>query len=85
VTRLLGTLVIGKLRRECTDHLIVLGEVQLRRALRGYATYYNEDRTHGSLDKGSPAMRTVLSRGSGVVVALPRVSGLHHRYERCVA
>ncbi len=76
--------VIGSIRRECTDHLIVLGEDQPRRAL-AYATYYNEDRTHVSLDKDSPATRPVQARGSGVVVALPRVGGLHHRYERRAA
>ncbi len=76
---------IGSIRREGTDHLIVHGADQLRRALRGYATYYNEDRTHGSLDKDSPATRPVLSRENGGVVALPRVGGLHHPYERLAA
>jgi len=73
--------VIGTIRRECTDHLIVLGEDQLRRALRGYTNYYNEDTTHVSLRKDSPRARPVQPPGSGVVVALPRVGGLHHRYE----
>ena len=77
--------LIGSIRRECTDHLVVLGEDQLRRVLRGYAAYYNEDRTHASLDKDSPATRPAQTRGSGVVVALPRVGGLHHRYERRAA
>jgi putative transposase len=75
--------VIGSLRRECTDHVIVTGVAHLRRVLREYVAYYNADRTHVALDKDSPAPRPVLPHGRGQVIALPRVGGLHHRYERC--
>jgi len=77
--------VIGSLRRECTDHLIVTGAAHLRRVLREYVAYYNADRTHVALDKDSPATRSVLPPGCGKVIALPRVGGLHHRYERRAA
>ncbi len=77
--------VIGTIRRECTDHINVTGETHLRRVLSHYVSHYNEDRTHLSLGKDSPTARPVQSRGSGVVVALPRVGGLHHRDERRAA
>jgi len=77
--------VIGSLRRECTDHIIVTGAAHLRRVLREYVAYYNADRTHVALDKDSPATRPVLSPGYGRVIALPRVGGLHHRYDRRAA
>ncbi len=67
--------LIGSIRRECTDHLIVTGETHLRRILGLYVSHYNEDRTHLSLGKDSPTVRPAQSRGSGVVVALPRVGG----------
>ena len=73
------------LRRECTDHVIVTGVAHLRRVLREYGAHYNADRTHVALDKDSPAPRPVLPHGRGQVIALPRVGGLHHRYERCAA
>ena len=76
--------VIGTLRRECTDHVVVLGERHLRRVLRQYVAYYNADRTHDSLSKDSPEGRPVTAC-HGKVVALPRVGGLHHRYERRAA
>ena len=77
--------VIGSLRRECTDHVIVTGAAHLRRVLREYVAYYNADRTHVALDKDSPATRPVLPPGRGRVIALPRVGGLHHRYDRRAA
>jgi putative transposase len=77
--------VIGSLRRECTDHVIVTGATHLRLLLREYVAYYNADRTHVALDKDSPATRPVLPPGRGQVTALPRVGGLHHRYERRAA
>ena len=77
--------VIGSLRRECTDHVIVTGAAHLRRVLREYVAYYNADRTHVALDKDSPATRLVLPPGRGRVLALPRVGGLHHRYDRRAA
>ena len=77
--------VIGSLRRECTDHVIVTGASHLRLLLREYLAYYNADRTHVALDKDSPATRPVLPPDRGQVTALPRVGGLHHRYERRAA
>ncbi len=73
--------VIGSIRRECTDHIIPLGERHLTRVLRRYATYYNESRTHLSLDRNSPSPRLV-EKGNGDVVAIPHLAGLHHRYAR---
>jgi transposase InsO family protein len=74
--------VIGSIRRECTDHLIVLGETQLRRILLSYQIYYNESRTHLSLVRNSPLPRSVELPSNGKVVAIPQVGGLHHRYSR---
>jgi putative transposase len=75
--------VIGSIRRECTDHVIVLNKAQLRNVLTEYFEYYHEDRTHLSLGKNTPSGRPVESRPVGKcnVIALPRVGGLHHRYE----
>jgi putative transposase len=75
----------SSLRRECTDHVIVTGAAHLRRVLREYVAYYNADRTHVALDKDSPAAQPVLSPCRGRVIALPRVGGLHHRYDRRAA
>ncbi len=75
--------VIGSIRRECTDHLIVRNAVHLKRVLSEYVDYYHNDRTHLGLDKDTPERRSVQPRPSpGVkIVELPRVGGLHHRYE----
>jgi transposase InsO family protein len=75
--------LFGSIRRECLDHVIVLGENHLRRILRSYVAYYNESRTHLSLAKDAPDRRAVERHGK--VVALSRVGGLHHRYSRLVA
>ena len=77
--------VIGTLRRECLDHVIVLGERHLLRIVRDYLDYYHESRTHLSLDKDAPVLRQRQSREDGSVVALPMVGGLHHRYVRRAA
>jgi transposase InsO family protein len=77
--------VIGSVRRECTDHVIVTGAAHLRRVLRAYVAYYNADRPHLALDKDSPATRPVRPPGRGQVIAVPRVGGLHHRYDRRAA
>jgi transposase InsO family protein len=77
--------VIGTLRRECLDHVIVLGERHLRRILRQYLEYYHESRTHLALDKDAPEPREREAADEGKVVALPMVGGLHHRYSRCAA
>ena len=73
----------GSIRRECTDHVIVLGERHLRRMLRSYFEYYHEDRTHLGLDKETPLERPISSRvsPSAKLIELPRLGGLHHRYE----
>ena len=72
--------LIGSIRRECVDHMIVLGEAHLRRILTKYATYYNESRTHRSLNKDSPVHRAIQYRGS--IVSVPVLGGLHHLYCR---
>lgn len=77
--------VIGSIRRECLDHVIVLNERHLKRILRDYFNYYHISRTHLSLDKNPPEPRTVEPAASGNIVALPRVGGLHHRYTRIAA
>ena len=74
--------VIGSIRRECTDRVIVFGEKHLRRILLSYQTYYNEARTHLSLDRNSPVPRAMEPPSTGEVVAIPQVGGLHHRYAR---
>src|SRR5262249_363547 len=75
--------VIGSIRRECLDHVIVLDEEGLRRVLTSYFSYYHRSRLHLCLDKDSPDSRPVQSVGK--IVAIPEVGGLHHRYERRVA
>jgi transposase InsO family protein len=77
--------VIGSLRRDCLNHVIVLGEQHLRRTLRSYLEYYHGSRTHLALDKDAPEPRTRESIDGGKVVALPMVGGLHHRYTRRAA
>jgi transposase InsO family protein len=77
--------LVGTLRREMLDHVIVLGERHLLRLLREFAYYYNNDRPHMSLDGDAPVPRAVEPPESGSVVALPRLGGLHHRYTRKAA
>jgi transposase InsO family protein len=72
--------LIGSIRRECVDHIIVLGEAHLRRILRSYARYYNDIRTHRSLDKDAPVPRPVQRIGSIKSHAI--LGGLHHHYTR---
>src|SRR5476651_1085652 len=72
--------LIGSIRRECVDHMIVLGEAHLRRVLKKYAAYYNELRTHRSLNKDSPIHRAIQPRGR--IVSAPVLGGLHHHYCR---
>ncbi len=74
--------VIGTLRRDCLDHVIVFNENHLRRILRDYLTYYHGFRTHLSLDKDSPVPRSVEPPDQGKIVEFPMVGGLHHRYSR---
>jgi transposase InsO family protein len=68
--------LIGSIRRECVDHIIVLGEAHLRRILKSYARYYNETRTHLALDKDAPVSRPV--QRTGVVRSRAILGGLHH-------
>jgi len=77
--------VIGSIRRECLDHVIVFNEAGLYRHLKTFIAYYHESRTHLSLEKDTPASRSVQPPALGPVIALPQVGGLHHRYERRAA
>jgi len=74
---------IGSCRQELLEHVVVLGERHLRRLIRSSVAYYHEDRCHLGLEKDAPRARAVTPRPSATakVVALPRVGGLHHRYE----
>jgi putative transposase len=77
--------VIGSIRRECLDHVIVFQESSLRRTLHSYFDYYHRSRTHLSLGKDAPEPRAIQPPEIGSVVALPQVGELHHRYERRAA
>jgi putative transposase len=77
--------VIGSIRRECMNHLVVLGERHLRQVLSSYVGYYNGTRTHLSLDKDAPEGRTTQHPERGKVIARKRVGGLHHEYLRMAA
>ncbi len=74
--------VIGSIRRECLDHVIVFGEDHLRRVLRAYVHYYNESRPHLSLERNAPIPRKIERPTKGRVIAIPKAGGLHHRYKR---
>jgi transposase InsO family protein len=77
--------VIGTVRRDCLDHVIVLGEQHLRRVLREYLEYDHGSRTHLSLDKDAPEPRAREAIRDGNVIANPMVGGLPHRYTRRAA
>ncbi len=77
--------LIGSIRRECLDHVIVLNERHFRRILSSYFAYYNQARTHLALDKDAPIPRRHCFSDRGHIVAFPEVGGLHHRYERLAA
>jgi transposase InsO family protein len=70
--------LIGSIRRECLDHMIVFGEAHLRRILGAYAAYYNEARTHRSLNKDAPFHRAI--QRLGAIRSHPILGGFHHRY-----
>jgi transposase InsO family protein len=72
--------LIGSIRRECVDHIIVLGEAHLRRILKFYARYYNSVRTHRSSDKDAPSFRPI--QQIGIIRSHPILGGLHHHYVR---
>src|SRR5262249_39654760 len=72
--------LIGSIRRECVDHIVVLGETHFRRVLKSYARYYNKLRTHRSLDKDAPIPRPIQRTGS--IMSPAFLGGLHHHYAR---
>jgi putative transposase len=80
-----GERLIGSLRRECLDHIIVLNERHLKRLLITYVSYYHRFRTHLSLTMDCPEPRPVHPPEYGKVIAVPEVGGLHHHYERRAA
>jgi transposase InsO family protein len=77
--------LIGSVRRECLDHVIIVSQAHLRRMLAAYLSYYHGARTHLSLEKDPPTPRRIQGPTEGRVVALAEVGGLHHRYERRAA
>ena len=77
--------VIGSIRRECLDHVIVFNAASLYRHVKSFVAYYHESRTHLSLAKDAPVSRPVQGPGAGRIVAIPQLGGLHHRYERRAA
>jgi putative transposase len=77
--------VIGTLRRECLDHVIVFNEVSLHRHVKRFLDYYHDSRTHLSLAKDAPEPRPIQGPEAGRIVAIPQFGGLHHRYERRAA
>jgi transposase InsO family protein len=72
--------LIGSIRRECLDHIIVFGEAHLRRILKSYADYYNGVRTHRSLNKDAPIFRPI--QRTGVITLHALLGGLHYQYSR---
>jgi hypothetical protein len=72
--------LIGSIRREVLDHVVILGERHLRHLLLSYMAYYNEARTHLSLNKDAPVSREV--QGAGPILAKLHLGGLHHQYVR---
>ena len=77
--------LIGSIRRECLDHVVVLNEDHLTRVLRSYFDYYHDWRTHLSLDMDCPEPRDIQSAEAGGIIEVPEVGGLHHHYERRAA
>jgi putative transposase len=77
--------LVGSIRRECLDHLIVWNQRSLRRTLQSYFDYYGHSRTHLALAKDAPQPRAVEKAEQGPVIAIPQVGGLHHRYQRRAA
>jgi putative transposase len=77
--------LIGSIRRECLDHVLVLSERHLRRILTRYFVYYHRARTHLALDKDAPDRRPIEPPELGRIIQIPEVGGLHHRYVRRAA
>jgi putative transposase len=80
-----GERVIGSIRRDALDHMMVLNEQHLRRVLRSYVAYYHSWRTHLSLNMDSPESRVIQPTELGPVRKVPEVGGSHHHYERIAA
>src|SRR5215510_14085219 len=74
--------LIGTIRRDCLDHLLIINEDHLCRVLREYFEYYHNSRPHQSLEKNSPVPREIETQTMGRVIAIPQVGGLRHRYRR---
>ena len=77
--------LIGTIRRECLDHVIVFNESSLRRHLVGFSDYYHRSRTHLSLQKDTADKRPIQPASAGKIVSIAEAGGLHHRYERRAA
>ena len=77
-----GERVIGSISRECLNHFIIFNEKHLLKILDEYVEYYNNCRTHLSLNKNSPESREIQEFEQGKVIAIPKVGGLHHLYKR---
>jgi transposase InsO family protein len=77
--------LIGSIRRECLNHVLVLGQAHLRRILACYVDYYHHSRTHLALNKDAPEFRPIEFSAAGKIVQRPEVGGLHHRYFRQAA
>lgn len=77
--------LIGSVRRDCLNHIIILGESHLRRILVQHFRYYHKYRTHLSLAKDAPDPRVIQGEELGEVIEVPEVGGLHHHYERRAA
>ena len=77
--------VIGTIRRECLDHIIIINERSLRHDIQAFCDYYHRSRTHLGLHKDSPEPRAVQPPEAGRIVSIAEVGGLHHRYERRAA
>jgi putative transposase len=77
--------LVGSIRRECLNYVLVLHEQPLRRRLRDYLSYYHQHSTHRSLDEDSPESRAIEPPDEGNIIGLPLVRGLHHRYARKAA
>jgi transposase InsO family protein len=77
--------LIGSIRRECLDHVVIFGAPHLRRTLAAYFQYYHQARTHRALEQDSPEPRPIERPNDGNVVEVPMVNGLHHRYTRLAA
>jgi putative transposase len=77
--------LIGSIRRECLDHVIIFNDKHLRKVLKQYFRYYHECRTHLGLEKDCPKTRPIQLPESGLISSEPMVGGLHHRYFRQAA